>query len=263
MNGYASLPAFYQIEEDLSRLIRRYGLPNSRQNAHYPFWHLQNDGLWQVDKPELVGLSSSGDPHVSDLRRHEIRGGGGGFIEEFLSALDARPDFAWKAVHLLLTKYFPPTLHDDILEDVGLSGKIGPSWLMDATLKRETRDPRSREAVLQAYRSRCAICELDVQFMGQPVGIEAAHIKWHCANGPAQVENGIALCMLHHKFFDSGLFTVLSDLTVQVGRSAVGNSVEESLNKYAGSPLALMPDQSDHRPAVSYLRWHKLAVFKG
>ena len=133
---------------------------------------------------------------------------------------------------------------------------------MDTTSKREVRDPRFRQLILQAYKSRCAICELDVQYMGRPVGIEAAHIKWHSANGPAQVDNGIALCLLHHKLFDSGLFTVLSDLTVLVGRSAVGDSVEESLNQYAGSPLALIPDRSDQRPAASYLQWHKLAVFK-
>ena len=116
--------------------------------------------------------------------------------------------------------------------------------------------------VLLAYKSRCALCELDVRVEGQPIGIEAAHIKWHSARGPAQVQNGMALCVLHHKFFDSGLFTVWSDLTVLVGGLAVGDSVEESLNKYVGSVLPIIPARPDQRPAPRYLEWHRRAVFK-
>ena len=259
LNGHDTLVAFEQIEADLNSLIRRYGLPNSRENAHYPFWRLQDDGLWRIDRPELVGMSSSGDAHVSDLRKHEIRGG---FVEEFITALEASPDFAGRAVQVLLTDYFPPSLHKDILEEVGLLGKVGPIWLSDTIPSQEVRDPRFRPVVLQAYKSLCALCELDVQVDGQPVGIEAAHIKWHCAKGPEQIENGIALCVLHHKFFDSGLFTVLTDLTVLVGGLATGDSVEESLNKYGGSVLQVIPERNDQRPAAKFLRWHERAVFK-
>ena len=126
----------------------------------------------------------------------------------------------------------------------------------------EVRDPHFRPIVLEAYKCLCALCELDVQVDGQPVGIEAAHIKWHCAKGPAQISNGIALCVLHHKFFDSGLFTVLTDLTVLVGGLATGGSVEESLYKYGGSVLSVIPDLSDQRPAARFLQWHERAVFK-
>ena len=86
----------------------------------------------------------------------------------------------------------------------------------------------------------------------EPTRVGAPSASWMCgstdsrlglrpptSNGtlpgdPAQVGNGMALCVLHHKFFDSGLFTVLSDLTVLVGGLAVGDSVEELLNKYGG-----------------------------
>ena len=117
------------------------------------------------------------------------------------------------------------------------SAKWAAGELADTSSRHEGRDRGFREVVLRAYKSRCALCELDVQVDGQAIGLEAAHIKWHSARGPAQVGNGMALCVLHHKFFDSGLFTVLSDLTVLVGGLAVGDSVEESLNKYGGSVL--------------------------
>ena len=134
--------------------------------------------------------------------------------------------------------------------------------VIDAYSRHNERDRRFRDVVLRAYRSRCALCELDVQVDGRQIGIEAAHIKRHSEGGPPRVENGMVLCVLHHKFFDSGLFTVLSDLTVQVGGLAVGDSVEESLNKYGGSVLPVIPDCPDLRPASRFLEWHKRAVFK-
>ena len=259
LNGHERLTTFADIEGDLNGLIRRFGLPDSRENAYLPFWHLRNDGLWQVDRPELVRTTISGDAYISDLREHDIRGG---LVQDFLNALDTNPDLAWRAVQSLLNDYFPPSLHEDVLRAVGLVGKVGPSELIDTKLRQNVRDARFREVVLQAYKSRCALCELDVQVYGQPIGIEAAHIKWHSARGPAQVENGMALCALHHKFFDSGLFTVLSDLTVLVGGLAIGDSVEELLNKYGGLVLAVIPDCPDRRPAPRYLEWHRRAVFK-
>lgn len=259
LNGHDRLVTFGEIEGDLNGLIGRYGLPDSRENAYLPFWHLRNDGLWQIDRPELVRMTTRGDAYISDLREHDIRGG---LVQEFLKALEGNSDFAWRVVQSLLYNFFPPSLHEDILTDVGLAGKVGPSWLINTVSRQDVRDPRFRDVVLQAYKSRCALCELDVQVDGQPVGIEAAHIRWHCASGPPRVENGMALCALHHKFFDSGLFTVMSDLTVQVGGLAVGDSVEESLNKFGGSALAIIPDCTDLRPDPRYLKWHRQAVFR-
>ena len=259
LNGHERLATFGNIEGDVNRLIRRFGLPDSRENAYLPFWHLRNDGLWQIDRPKLVRKTKSGSAYISDLREHDIRGG---LVQDFLNALDTDPGFAWRVVLSLLNDYFPPSLHEDVLRDVGLVGKVGPSQLINTKSGQEGRDRRFREMVLQAYKSRCALCELDVQVDGQPIGIEAAHIKWHSARGPAQVENGMTLCVLHHKFFDSGLFTVLPDLTVRVGGLAVGKSVEDSLTKYGGLVLPVIPDRPDQRPSPRYLEWHTRAVFK-
>ena len=259
LNSLDGLATFGEIEGELNGLIRRYGLPNSKENAQYPFWHLKSDQLWQIDRPELVRTTTRGDAYISDLRERDIRGG---LIQEFLGVLDTNPDFVWRVVRSLLNDYFPPSLHEDVLRDVGLVGKVGTSELTLAKSRHDGRDRCFRNVVLQAYKSRCALCELDVRVEGQPIGLEAAHIKWHSVGGPARVENGMALCVLHHKFFDSGLFTVLSDLTVWVGGLAVGDSVEESLNRYGGSVLPVIPDCPDLRPASKFLEWHKRAVFK-
>ena len=247
INGHERLTTSHDIEGDLNRLIRRFGLPDSRENAHLPFWHLRNDGLWQIDRPKLVRTTTSGAAYVTDLREHDIRGG---LVQDLSIALDTNPEFAWRVVWTLLNDYFPPSLHEDILEDVGLAGKVHPTGLTYTKSRLDARDRSFRDVVLEAYKSRCALCELDVQVDGQPIGIEAAHIKWHSAKGPAQVCNGMALCVLHHKFFDSGLFTVLSNLTVLVGGLAVGDSVEESLNKYGG--FGALSNSRPPQPASSF-----------
>ena len=258
-NGYERLVAFGDIEGDLNTLIRRFGLPDSRENAYLPFWHLRNDGLWQIDRPELVRITTAGHAYISDLREHGIRGG---LSQDVLNLLESYPNLASRVVRSLLNDYFPPSLHEDVQRNVGLDDKIGLGELTETKSRHEGRDRGFREVVLRAYKSRCALCELDVRVDGQPIGLEAAHIKWHSAWGPAQVGNGMALCVLHHKFFDSGLFTVLSNLTVLVGGLAVGDSVEESLNKYGGAVLPVIPDRPEQRPASRYLEWHRRAVFK-
>ena len=94
------------------------------------------------------------------------------------------------------------------------------------------------------------------------MGLEAAHIHWHSAGGPPVIQNGIALCVLHHKLFDEGLFTVRSNLSVLVGVAADGYGIEESLNRYDGTILTVVPDDAAERPGARYLDWHRKAVFR-
>ncbi len=259
LNGDERLQTYGDIEGVLNGLIRRFGLPNSKENPQYPFWHLRNDGLWEIDRPALVRTTTSGDAYVSDLREHGIRGG---LAHNVLRVLETNPMLAWNMVHLLLNDFFPPSLHEDVLMDTGLVGKIG---LGDSNGKTKTgggRDRGFRKMVLQAYRNRCALCGLDIRVYDRPIGIEAAHIKWHTAGGPAEVANGMSLCVLHHKFFDAGLFTVTSALTVLVAGLAEGDSVVESLNKYDRVVLPIYPRLLAQRPASEYLDWHARAVFQ-
>lgn len=71
-----------------------------------------------------------------------------------------------------------------------------------------------------------------------PVAVEAAHIKWHQANGPDEVRNGLSLCNLHHTLFDAGAFTASQEGTVQVSRLLEGHGMEDVLGRYATKPLS-------------------------
>ena len=62
------------------------------------------------------------------------------------------------------------------------------------------RNPRFRQAVLEAYSYRCAMCGIQLGL------VDAAHIVPHAhLQGHDVVSNGLALCSLHHRSFDTGL----------------------------------------------------------
>jgi putative restriction endonuclease len=72
--------------------------------------------------------------------------------------------------------------------------------------------PMFRARVLNAYKSRCAICQLRHTQL-----LDAAHIiadgKPH---GDAVVPNGLAMCKIHHAAFDNNILGVRPDLTVHI-----------------------------------------------
>jgi putative restriction endonuclease len=69
---------------------------------------------------------------------------------------------------------------------------------------------------------RCAVCGFDVRLGSVSIALDAAHIRWHQAGGPDLERNGLALCVLHHKTFDLGAFTVNQDGLLLVSDQAHG-----------------------------------------
>lgn len=171
-------------------------------------------------------------------------------------ALLAKPGRIAEAAQMLLDENFPETLHRDILDAVGLVGDV-------VATRRRQRDPNFRNAVLVAYQYRCAVCGLDLRVGSITVGIEAAHIMWHQARGPDEVNNGYALCALHHKLFDYGAFTVAPNHRLQASEHVNGASamVDQVLMQYHGQELA-KPRRAEHLPQAGFLAWHNDWVFK-
>ena len=117
--------------------------------------------------------------------------------------------------------------------------------------------------MLTAYEYRCAVCGYDVRLGANLLGLDAAHIKWHQAGGPDVESNGIALCVLHHKTFDLGAFTVNAALSVLVSDEVHGSSgLQETLLRHHAQPLR-KPQRPEHIPAASFLDWHGREVFRG
>jgi putative restriction endonuclease len=46
--GGARWLRFSDFEEEFSALMDAFGPPQSGRGLHYPFWRLQNDGIWEI-----------------------------------------------------------------------------------------------------------------------------------------------------------------------------------------------------------------------
>jgi len=69
-----------------------------------------------------------------------------------------------------------------------------------------------RERILQAYRSQCAFCNLKHREL-----LDAAHIIPDGEpEGTPSVDNGIALCKIHHSAFDQYIIGVTPDFQIKI-----------------------------------------------
>lgn len=246
--------SYVEVEAKLAELLREFGPPRKSVHPEYPFWRLQGDGLWVVSAEHAMrSRVSNSDPPVSELRAAQARGA---FSAEVQAELLARPQVIGLAANQVLQDNFPETLHQDIRDAVGLLEVCAP-----ATVRRR-RDPNFRNAVLVAYQYQCAMCGLDLRIGSVSIGLDAAHIKWHQAEGPDTVDNGMAFCTLHHKLLDLGAFTVARDHRVLVSEHVNGpRAAEEILLRHHGRPVSL-PRREEEKPRLEFLDWHRREVFK-
>ncbi len=248
--GIDRLLPFKQVDEELGKLLDEFGRPGKRHHPEYPFWRLQNDMVWEVpDGESLAVRESNSDPRKSELLARNCLGG---FTEEVFDVLSRNPMLVQEIVRDLLVGHFSSSIHEDILTATGLAFEI-----------RAQRDPSFRSEVLDAYEHRCVVCGHDLQLCNRDMGLEAAHIKWHAAGGPDRIENGLALCSLHHKAFDLGALAISPTRQFLVSEKARGGPrFEELLMRYHGAPIS-DPIRDEYAPASEYIEWHQREVFRG
>jgi putative restriction endonuclease len=238
---------------DLTALLREFGPPRKSDHPEQPFWRLQRDGVWVVNAPADLPMKTGDDiPKVGALRSPAVRAG---FSPEVRAALTADPGLVARIAGRILERHFPESLHPDILNAVGLTLETGPA--------RRKRDPAFRQRVLKAYEYRRAVCGFDVRLGSVSIALDAAHIRWHQYGGPDKESNGLALCVIHHKLFDLGAFTVGEDGHVQVSDRVHGSTgFEEVLLRHHGAAVR-PPQRPDWGPDPGHLKWHEEQVFKG
>jgi putative restriction endonuclease len=249
--GDGAVP-FAEAAGPLKGLLAEFGPPRRSYHPEYPFWYLRTDGVWDVtaDAP-LAYRSGKSQPTAGELvRKHAV----GQFTPDVQAALTADPSLVSRIARDLLDAHFPASIHPDILAAVGLDPDL------EATTRRP-RDPRFRKAVLTAYGYRCAVCGLGLRLGPQSVALDAAHIRWHAAGGPDEVTNGLCLCVLHHKLFDLGAFTVETGSgAVRVSDRVNGDGAEGVLLTHAGRPVG-RPRRAEAQPHPNYLGWQAAQVF--
>jgi len=246
------------IEEPLQNLLEQFGPSSAAASRHYPFWHLRTDGLWILQGPKnILDRPPGATPTLTELRQEHVTGG---FTPEVLEMLERERSLIPHLARRIVEAHFPDSLQQDVLDAVGID-TAEPSTTINTV--RPRRDPSFRDRVLRAYEQRCCICGHDLRLGGLIVGLEAAHIKWFQAGGPDIEPNGLALCSLHHKLFDLGVFTVLAgEHTIVVSQHVTGgDDARARMLSYHGAGL-IRPQSESYLPRPEFLAWHKVEVFK-
>jgi putative restriction endonuclease len=241
------------IEPKLKDLLVDFGPPRKSVYPTFPFIRLANDSLWQFNKPEL--LNTRQDYTSKFLLSHDLQGK---FPDAVVQQLRQDPTLLKSIAELILAQNFPETLHQDILDAVGLNIALNTSILK--TVRR--RDPLFRDSILRAYEYRCAVCGFSVRLQNKILALEAAHIMWHQAGGPDVEVNGLALCATHHKLFDLGAFTIKEDLRMLVSDEVNGQGADDWLIRHHGAPIR-PPQKKSFYPSPDFTAWHVTQVFKG
>jgi putative restriction endonuclease len=262
----STVAGYAEAEEPVSALINDFGPPVAsssagRQRAAMPFvhlereiWDLRDGSGWEIgpDAPER-GPWLAGREAVGRLRPG---------AEQLL----ADPGTLAAAARLLLDLHFTPGLAAMICDAVGLDLAVldlaaSPGV---AAARRSLRRPGFAEEVLRAYAYQCAMCGFDGALGRNPVGLEAAHVRWHSQDGPDVVANGLALCALHHALFDLGVLGLTAELHIRVSSLYVARSDagRRAVDDLFGQPL-LAPRPGQPVVELVHVDWHHRQVFKG
>lgn len=261
--GESRLCEYSVLENPLCELLQSFGPYRASYHPSYPFCRLANEegNIWELQGVEHLpsrkcrGSKSrqTDDYQVSDLRRLGVKAG---FPEPDFEYLKTNPMIVAEIAGTILEQNFPATVHADILQRVGLN------LLLSFSFKKK-RDPNFRNRIMLAYGHQCAVCGFDVRISNITVGLEAAHVRWHQANGPDVEENGLALCSLHHKLFDNGAFTLDRNHVLLVSEMAIGSTgFDEWLMRFHGKPIR-EPVRQSFVLKNEFVHWHAKEVFKG
>jgi putative restriction endonuclease len=194
-----------------------------------------------------------------------LRDSTGNLPKDVADTLLADPLLVDQVVGILLEEHFPESLHEDIVQAVGLTlpGRAVVNQYDPRAPIVRRRDPRFRANVLRAYEHRCAVTGFQAALSGSYFGCEAAHVQWHAYDGPDSVDNGLALEPTLHKLFDAGAWSLTDDRRVLVSAEFTGSdSAVDRIRSRHGERLR-EPLRGELPLAVDYIRWHREAEFGG
>lgn len=106
-----------------------------------------------------------------------------------------------------------------------------------SSVQRRLYEARFRNAVLDAYRDRCAVCGIHVRAL-----LDAAHVLADRDPKPAiDASEGIALCATHHRAFDANILRYDDEYRIHI------TVADEALLAFDGQPL-LLPAKEQFYP---------------
>jgi len=123
-----------------------------------------------------------------------------------------------------------------------------------ATVRQRIHQRSFRDRVLLAYREQCAICRLKHREL-----LDASHIIPDSEDSSRPtVDNGLALCKLHHAAFDSFILSVSPDYQIEVREDILaevdGPLLKHGLQELHGTKI-ILPSKKTDWPDRDALAW--------
>lgn len=250
-NGHKNLFLFDEIEYELAGLISKYGLKNtSRINAQYPFIYLaSSSNIWScsIDKTNLA--------HPDAASRKELLGSFGSFTSGFYNYL-LKDGNLFITVELLLNQYWPEAYHAELLNDIGLFDIS----FVEVKKQKKDRCRKFIEHVLDAYERKCAICHQSIRLGDALIGIDACHVKPIQHFGDDDINNGIALCKIHHWALDRGAISISQEMSLLISKKLNGNKLHEYFTSFENIDL-FVPRDTSLELSKTNIEYHSKYIF--
>jgi len=138
------------------------------------------------------------------------------------------------------------------------------------TQKVKLRNRAFRQAIIEAYDFKCAVCGMKIYSPNTlQWEVEAAHIVPHNSNGKDDIFNGLALCHLHHWAFDVGWFSLEDNFKLLASRKIQDFSADfgKMGNYYFLRQLSkenliiFLPKKQEIHPHPNAIKWHRENIF--
>ena len=245
---------YEEVESSVTQLIDEFSPASTTSyRAHLPFFHLEKE-LWEL----------SGEGKL-EAKRNVLRSqkAVGRLRPEIVDLLKSEEGLIEEVARFLVESQFTDSYLEPIFNAVGLDAGVALVGSYGVSIDQKKRDPKFRNAVLIAWRKQCAMCGFDGELSSSSVGLEAAHVKWFSQGGPDDLDNGLALCELHHALFDLGVLGISQSHRIQVADAFVGKSDASKRLVYDLHDRELLePAPNRPMPSLDFIDWHSREVFK-
>lgn len=116
--GQSRIIPFTDVEKELTSLLKKYGPTSKSSNPHLPFWHLQNDGIWElINDDNLRDRKGHSEPTSKQMIDQNVMGG---LTKEIYQGIKLDPGLLRELVQLLVDAFIPKQHAKSVLRDVGL-----------------------------------------------------------------------------------------------------------------------------------------------
>jgi putative restriction endonuclease len=252
--GSSELSWDSEVEVQLGDLLADFGIGKAgSQGAAYPFTRLRGDKFWELSRDVP-------NDSVSSIQSAPISGK---FSPELEAELKKNTNLVFECARAVAEKQFPDSIIEDVLIATGFNPEAvlaapAPNFIAEMSRKRDSKWPSK---ILSAWDRACAFCGFDGKIGVASVGLEAAHIHWFNFGGPDSLDNGLALCALHHKLLDRGVIGFASTSELKI--SNIYSSVTESGKRvYDLHGYKLRLRIGTPELAESSVAWHQENVFR-